>query len=79
MVASNSEFPFQAGRARWNTGGNITVGKIPTSICSSPCGMGEIKNFEVEKKMKQLREKVILKMLIGKLTKLTFLYGLFGL
>ena len=50
MVASNSEFPFQAGRARWNTGGNITVGKIPTSICSSPCGMGEIKNFEVEKK-----------------------------
>ena len=67
MVASNSEFPFQAGRARWNTGGNITVGKIPTSICSSPCGMGEIKNFEVEEKNKtQLREIVILKMLIDK-------------
>ena len=34
-------------RARWNIMENITTGSIPASICSLPCGMGEIKNFEV--------------------------------
>jgi hypothetical protein len=35
-------------RARWNTGGSMLArGEIPQSVCSLPCGLGEIKSFEV--------------------------------
>ncbi|XP_023327303.1 metabotropic glutamate receptor 8 [Eurytemora carolleeae] len=40
------ELYFEVERARWNIMENISTGSIPASICSLPCGMGEIKNFE---------------------------------
>ena len=39
------ELYFELEMAKWNVGKNES--NIPESICSKPCPMGQIKNFEV--------------------------------
>ena len=41
------ELYFELEMAKWNVGNNNS--KIPESVCSKPCPMGKIKNFEVRK------------------------------
>ena len=52
------ELYFELEMAKWNVGKNES--KIPESICSKPCPMGQIKNFEVFnrccKNLPELRE-----------------------
>ena len=49
------ELYFEREMAKWNVGKNES--KIPESICSKPCPMGQIKNFEVfNKSCKNLQE-----------------------
>ena len=39
------ELYFEVEMAQWNVGN--TDNNIPESVCSKPCPMGQIKNFEV--------------------------------
>ena len=52
------ELYFELEMAKWNVGKNES--KNPESICSKPCPMGQIKNFEVFnmccKNLPELRE-----------------------
>ena len=52
------ELYFELEMAKWNVGKNES--NIPESICSKPCPMGQIKNFEVFtnscKNLQELRE-----------------------
>ena len=41
------ELYFELEMAKWNVAN--TNSKIPESVCSKPCPMGQIKNFEVSK------------------------------
>ena len=41
------ELYFELEMAKWNLAN--TDSKIPESVCSKPCPMGQIKNFEVVK------------------------------
>ena len=41
----SQELYFEVEMAKWNVGN--TNNNIPESVCSKPCPMGQIKNFEV--------------------------------
>ena len=42
---TTQELYFEVGNSKWN--GGKSGKEIPESICSKPCPMGQIKNFEV--------------------------------
>lgn len=43
---TTQELYFELEMSKWNGGKSGSVTKIPESICSKPCPMGQIKNFE---------------------------------
>lgn len=45
------ELYFELEMAKWNVGSQ-SESKIPESVCSKPCPMGQIKNFEVARLIK---------------------------
>lgn len=44
---TTQELYFELEKSKWNGGESRSVTEIPESICSKPCPMGQIKNFEV--------------------------------